>query len=120
MNESSFFEITNNAMWVGFTRIDENRSLAQIISHYLGFILLVWKYSMIRVRQIRNRTLNEQKTDTPKQVFEGITRDDAEKDTIQLIKYLVNHGFFKFGLEVSISNALFPKKLIFKIYSRYA
>lgn len=100
MNESEFFEITNDAVWVGFTRVDEHNSLLYVIHHYLAFILIVWKFALLRVRQIRIRILKEQNTDTPKQVFENITRDDAEKDTLQLMKYLINHGFYKFGLEV--------------------
>jgi ABC-type multidrug transport system fused ATPase/permease subunit len=49
---------------------------------------------------MRKRILLEQKSETPSHVFEGITREDAEKDIPQMVKYLINYGFFRFGVEV--------------------
>lgn len=33
-------------------------------------------------------------------MFARITRIDAEKNTANMIKYLFNYGFYKFGIEV--------------------
>lgn len=37
----------------------------------------------------------------PKVLFPRITRQDADKDLLHMIKYLVNYAFYKFGIEVS-------------------
>lgn len=35
-------------------------------------------------------------------MFPGITRQDAERDFPELLKYLLNYGYFKFGLEITL------------------
>lgn len=37
-----------------------------------------------------------------KVLFPGITRQDAERDFPELLKYLLNYGYFKFGLEITL------------------
>lgn len=39
-------------------------------------------------------------------MFPDITRSDADKDMIHYIEYLFNYGFYKFGVEVSLTNSL--------------
>lgn len=38
----------------------------------------------------------------PKIIFPRITRQDADKDLLHMIKYLVNYVFYKFGIEVCL------------------
>lgn len=38
----------------------------------------------------------------PTLLFEGVTREDADKNVILLIKYLFNYAFYKFGIEATL------------------
>lgn len=38
----------------------------------------------------------------PKVLFADVSRDDADKSVLLLIKYLFNYGFYKFGIEVTL------------------
>lgn len=38
----------------------------------------------------------------PNVLFEGVTREDADKNVVLLIKYLFNYAFYKFGIEVTL------------------
>lgn len=38
----------------------------------------------------------------PDVLFDGVTREDADKNVVQLVKYLFNYGFYKFGIEVTL------------------
>lgn len=41
-------------------------------------------------------------SEQPKVLFDGVTRDDADKSVTLLIKYLFNYGFYKFGIEITL------------------
>lgn len=38
----------------------------------------------------------------PKVLFDGVTREDADKSVTLLVKYLFNYGFYKFGIEITL------------------
>lgn len=38
----------------------------------------------------------------PKVIFPRVTRQDADKDLLHMVKYLINYVFFKFGIEVKM------------------
>lgn len=38
----------------------------------------------------------------PNVLFEGVTREDADKNIKLLFKYLHNYGFYKFGIEITL------------------
>lgn len=38
----------------------------------------------------------------PTVLFDGVTREDADKSVTLLIKYLFNYGFYKFGIEITL------------------
>lgn len=54
------------------------------------------------MRQKRKRFLSGKATTRPKVLFPRITRQDADKDVLSMLKYLANFIFYKFGIEVSV------------------
>lgn len=71
--------------------------LIEIVQSYLLYLFIFLIFKTVKLRQI----IIDQIIDTPEYVFENVTREDAEKDFTQLLKFLINYGFYKFGYEVS-------------------
>lgn len=95
-------EVTNNAVWIGFKKANENVKLSDLIRPYLLYIVLVSAHSFVILRQTIKRIKENKTPRTPTVVFRNIRRADADKDIPNLIKYLVNYGFYKFGIEVCL------------------
>lgn len=98
----STVELTNNAVWIGFKKASAEIKLADLIRPYLSFIVLVSAHSFIILWQTIKRIKSNKIPRTPTVVFRNIRRSDADKDIPHLIKYLINYGFFKFGIEVCL------------------
>lgn len=65
------------------------------------------------MRQKRKRFLSGKPMTRPKVLFPRITRLDAEKDVISMLKYLANFIFYKFGIEVE-RQPTYSKSNLFK------
>lgn len=92
--------VDNNAEWVGFNKAKGDITLTHLIKPYLYYIVLVCVHAVIVLRQTIKRIKLGKSPQTPSVVFKKIKRSDADKDIPHLLKYLVNYGFYKFGIEV--------------------
>ncbi|KAH8413427.1 hypothetical protein KR009_010997 [Drosophila setifemur] len=94
----------NNAEWVGLTKADKlEGGLMSLLRTYIIYMVIVTMHAVITLRQLQMRikigSLNAPPT---KLLFPNIVRADAEKDLVGLVKYLLNFGFYKFGIEISL------------------
>lgn len=95
-------EVTNNAVWIGFQKSNAETKLSDLIRPYLLFIVLVSAHSFIILYQTIKRIKQNKPPRTPTVVFKKIRRADADRDIPHLIKYVVNYGFYKFGIEICL------------------
>ncbi|CAG4998121.1 unnamed protein product, partial [Parnassius apollo] len=92
----------NNAEWVGFYKATRDRPLVKLLKGYIGLIAVFTFYSLVTYRQQNIRDQGLLPRDADKLMFPEITRKEADKDLIHCIKYLVNYGFYKFGVEICL------------------
>ncbi|XP_072936933.1 piezo-type mechanosensitive ion channel component isoform X3 [Epargyreus clarus] len=92
----------NNAEWVGFQKTSRDRPLVVILKGYIGLIAVFTFYSLVTYRQQTIRDLGLLPRSKEKLMFPDVTRKDADKDLTTCIKYLVNYGFYKFGVEITL------------------
>lgn len=94
----------NNAEWVGLNKADNlEGGLMGLLRTYIIYMVIVTMHAVISLRQLQMRVkTGENVANLPKLLFQNITRADAEKDLVGLIKYLLNFGFYKFGIEISL------------------
>ncbi|CAH1708045.1 unnamed protein product [Chironomus riparius] len=95
-------EVTNNAVWIGFKKETPEFKLADLIRPYLAYIVLVSIHSFMILFQTIRRIKQNKPPRTPTVVFKHIRRADADRDIPHLIKYLINYGFYKFGVEICL------------------
>lgn len=76
-------------------------SLPNLLHDYIVYIALVTIHAVVVFRQTHKRLSTGKPTRKPQVMFSRITRIDAEKNTSNMIKYLLNYGFYKFGIEVN-------------------
>ncbi|XP_070500560.1 piezo-type mechanosensitive ion channel component isoform X4 [Chironomus tepperi] len=95
-------EVTNNAVWIGFRKETKEIKLADLIRPYLAYIILVSIHSFMILFQTIRRIRQHKPARTPTVVFKHIRRVDADRDIPHLIKYLINYGFYKFGVEICL------------------
>ncbi|KAH8281950.1 hypothetical protein KR054_004227 [Drosophila jambulina] len=94
----------NNAEWLGLSKANKlEGGLMGLLRTYIIYMVIVTMHAVITLRQLQMRVkigaLNAPPT---KLLFPNIVRADAEKDLVGLIKYLLNFGFYKFGIEISL------------------
>ncbi|XP_044316386.1 piezo-type mechanosensitive ion channel component isoform X11 [Drosophila rhopaloa] len=97
-------QTANNAEWIGLTKADKvTGGLMSLLRTYIIYMVIVTLHAVITLRQLQMRVkigaLNAPPT---KLLFPQINRADAEKDLVGLVKYLLNFGFYKFGIEISL------------------
>ncbi|XP_075992565.1 piezo type mechanosensitive ion channel component isoform X2 [Anticarsia gemmatalis] len=92
--------VYNNAEWLGFKKASKAKPLVVVLKGYIGLLALLTFYFLVKYRQ-------ETRTSIPgrhkeKIMFPDITRKEADIDIMHCIKYLVNYGFYKFGVEITL------------------
>lgn len=65
-----------------------------------GMILVLTVQAVVQIRQKYQRFVNQTPDPGFGILFEDVKRKDADMSLIQCIKFLLNHGFYKFGVEV--------------------
>lgn len=95
-------EVTNNAVWIGFRKATDEVKLTDLIRPYLLYIIIVSIHSFVILYQTIRRIKQNKPPRTPTVVFKNIRRADADRDIPHLLKYLINYGFYKFGIEVCL------------------
>lgn len=101
-DSSEQVEVTNNAVWIGFRKTSADQKLSDLIRPYLVYIVLVSIHSFIILWQTIRRISKNKTPRTPTVVFRDVRRADADRDIPHLLKYLVNYGFYKFGIEICL------------------
>nr|XP_026488209.1 piezo-type mechanosensitive ion channel component isoform X2 [Vanessa tameamea] len=104
MGENNTWNTTvyNNAEWVGFSKATSKRPLVVLLKGYIGLIAVFTFYSLVTYRQQTLRSMGLLPANKEKIMFPDVTRVDADKNLIHCFKYLVNYGFYKFGVEISL------------------
>lgn len=69
------------------------------------YIVIVSIHAVIILRQTIKRIKMGKSPRTPSVVFSKIKRADADKDIPHLLKYLINYGFYRFGIEVCLNTS---------------
>ncbi|XP_066587552.1 piezo-type mechanosensitive ion channel component [Prorops nasuta] len=90
--------IYNIAEWIGMRKAEPGM-LAELLKGYIGIITITTFRKIITVRQWFHRQKRGESLDTPQVMFPSIKRSDADKGLPQCFKFLLNYGFYKFGLE---------------------
>ncbi|XP_066250610.1 piezo-type mechanosensitive ion channel component isoform X3 [Euwallacea similis] len=94
--------IANNMHWLGFDKTDQvGRSVPSLVKWNIIYILIVTLYSVILVRQYNYRIARGRPTTRAFFMFPRITRGDADKNLKNMLKYLANYAYYKFGIEIS-------------------
>jgi hypothetical protein len=78
--------------------LELGRPMIKKISQHATFIALTTIFSALKMRQY----FRYKRDKPPKLMFEEITRKNADESIGKLIKYLLNYGFYKFGIEVTL------------------
>lgn len=99
----------NTAEWLGFNKTDASHSLPLLVKWNIIYILTVTLWAVVLVRQFNYRLSRGKPTTRPYFMFPKIKRTDADKNLKNCLKYLLNYGFYKFGVEVG---RLFEWKLL--------
>jgi piezo-type mechanosensitive ion channel component 1/2 len=73
-----------------------------LLRPYLVYIVLVSVHSCLVLWQTIKRIKKNKPARTPTVVFKSIRRSDTDKDIPNLLKYLINYGFYKFGIEICL------------------
>ncbi|XP_058452791.1 piezo-type mechanosensitive ion channel component isoform X2 [Malaya genurostris] len=92
----------NNAKWIGFQKTSAVSSLLDLVRSYLVYIIVVTIHAVVVLRQTIRRIRLGQSPRTPNLMFPKVSRADADKNIPQMLKYLFNYGFYKFGVEISL------------------
>lgn len=91
----------NVAQWLGFMKTSDEISLPYLVRWNIVYILTVTLWSVVLIRQYNYRVARGKPTNRPFFIFPRIKRSDADKNLINCVKYLVDYGYYKFGVEVS-------------------
>ncbi|XP_046867013.1 piezo-type mechanosensitive ion channel component isoform X2 [Drosophila willistoni] len=114
---------SNNAEWIGLSKADKQHGgLMSLLRTYIIYMVIVTLHAVISLRQLQMRVKIGALNDPPtKLLFPHITRLDAEKDLVGLVKYLLNFGFYKFGIEISfialVSTITYRQDIVAVVYA---
>lgn len=116
---------SNNAEWIGLTKASKvEGGLMSLLRTYIIYMVIVTMHAVISLRQLQMRVkIGENVANQPKLLFQNITRADAEQDLVGLVKYLLNFGFYKFGIEISlialVSTITYRQDIVAVVYAMW-
>ncbi|XP_061592541.1 piezo-type mechanosensitive ion channel component 2 [Cololabis saira] len=96
-----YIEPVDPVYWCGALLKCEGRILPCLRNHLMVLGLLVFEATVYR-HQLYFRLHNALKPPPFSIIFQGITRQHLDHGIPPCIKYLINFGFYKFGLEISL------------------
>ncbi|KAJ8687309.1 hypothetical protein QAD02_023103 [Eretmocerus hayati] len=99
-NTTDVIKTYNMAEWIGFKKISPGSTLPNLLEGYIYILAITTIHAMIIVRQWFYRQEKGEPLTTPLVMFPNIKRSDADKGVVPCIKFLLNYGFYKFGLEI--------------------
>ncbi|XP_036961535.1 piezo-type mechanosensitive ion channel component 2 [Acanthopagrus latus] len=100
-----YIEPVDPLYWCGALRKCEGRILPCLQNHLMVLGLLVFEATVHR-HQLYFRLHNDLKPPPFSIIFQGITRQHLDHGILPCIKYFINFGFYKFGLEISLIMAV--------------
>ncbi|RZF34695.1 hypothetical protein LSTR_LSTR002777 [Laodelphax striatellus] len=95
-------DMLNYAKWLGFGKTTNETTLIDILDGYIVIILVVTLHTVVTTRQKYKRHLKGRSLGRPTIMFSRITYKDIDKDLVHCIKYLINYGFYRFGVEICL------------------
>ncbi|XP_063932118.1 piezo-type mechanosensitive ion channel component isoform X3 [Zophobas morio] len=95
-------EVVHNAVWLGFRKTAKDVSLPHLVKWNIMYILVVSIWAVVLVRQFNFRVSKGKPTTRAFFMFPKITVREADKNIKTCIKYLLNYGFYKFGVEICL------------------
>ncbi|XP_064455770.1 piezo-type mechanosensitive ion channel component-like isoform X2 [Ornithodoros turicata] len=98
-----FNSTVNNMMWIGLRKYSD-------MSYSTSYIALVFMFTIqgvVRYRQRYNRQRNGLPEPKPGIAFPFVKRNNADDNIRTFIKFLVNYGFYKFGVEICFVSMVF-------------
>uniref|UniRef100_T1KNY9 Uncharacterized protein n=1 Tax=Tetranychus urticae TaxID=32264 RepID=T1KNY9_TETUR len=90
----------DNRLYIGFKEV-ENNQVFNYIKLDLFVTLMLTINSIVAIRQQIHRQRKNIRPLPPGIAISGVKRQDAEKGFLGLARYLINYGFYKFGLEIT-------------------
>ncbi|XP_063891360.1 piezo-type mechanosensitive ion channel component isoform X3 [Helicoverpa armigera] len=101
-NRTSNYSSFNNAEWLGFKKATPEKPLVTVLKGYIGLLSIFTFYSLVTYRQQSLKASGELPKERIKTIFPEVTRKEADDDLVQCMKYLLNYGFYKFGVEITM------------------
>lgn len=98
MNETSVNKSLSE--WAGFSKQPE---IANYLRWYIGLFIVIAFELIANLRNKHYRQQNNQVAPAYPIVFPGATRDRADESLSSCAKFMANHIFYKFGLEISFT-----------------
>ncbi|XP_024082959.1 piezo-type mechanosensitive ion channel component 1 isoform X5 [Cimex lectularius] len=92
----------NSAEWVGFRKAAKGETLPFLLKGYIGVLIIITVHAVVLRRQKFHRHLQGRQLFRPLVMFPKITHSDVDKDVPHFIKYMMNYGFYRFGVELSL------------------
>ncbi|XP_058124616.1 piezo-type mechanosensitive ion channel component isoform X1 [Anopheles coustani] len=92
----------NNAKWFGMRKAGQGQTLSDLLRPYLVYIIIVTVHAVTILRQTIHRIRQGKSPKTPPFMFPQVGRADADKNIRNMIMYLFNYGYYKFGVEISL------------------
>lgn len=82
--------------------LDRSASVFESIKFYFAYITFVTFYYALKLWQRKNCRNEDQPTTPPSIIFKDISRKNSDESLMNLFKYCVNYGFYKFGIEITL------------------
>ncbi|KAG7166218.1 Piezo-type mechanosensitive ion channel component-like [Homarus americanus] len=92
-------ETANNAAWLGLTKAP---NLPKYLKGYIGIIVVITVQAVVVIRQQYQRKLTGLPPPPLGVLFTNITRAVADDGIPECTKFLLNYGFYKFGVEICL------------------
>ncbi|CAG7819154.1 unnamed protein product [Allacma fusca] len=96
----------NDAEWLGLYKVDTKASgrtsLPDLLKGYIGMVLVLTIQAVIHIRQQYQRYMTRTCEPLLGILFCDIQRCDADKGLLSCLKFLLNYGFYKFGVELTL------------------
>ncbi|KAI1297255.1 Piezo-type mechanosensitive ion channel component 2 [Halotydeus destructor] len=93
-----FNETIDNQAYLGFVKTDR---VFPYIAEYLLIMLILTLHALVKTRQKIHRYRFSEEVPPAGILFLNNTRRDADNDFTESVKFILNYGFYKFGLEIT-------------------
>ncbi|XP_050729555.1 piezo-type mechanosensitive ion channel component-like isoform X3 [Eriocheir sinensis] len=89
----------DNAAWTGLTKTD---NLPKYLKGYIGIIVVITVQAVVGIRQQYQRKVTGLPPPPLGVLFPNVTRAVADDGIVECLKFLLNYGFYKFGVEICL------------------